>query len=51
MSLIYFALSLNAGTLAGDLFVNTLLLGVVEIPATALAFIILQKGIIGKLFL
>ena len=48
VSLIYFALSLNAGTLAGDLFINTFLLGVVEIPATAMSFIILQKGIIGK---
>ncbi len=48
MSLIYFALSLNAGTLSGDVFLNTLLLGVVEFPATFLTFVILRTGIIGQ---
>ncbi len=47
VSLIYFALSLNAGTLSGDLFVNTFLLGVIEFPVLLLNYLILQKGIIG----
>lgn len=33
VSLIYYGLAFNAGSLVGDLYLNSLLLGVVEIPA------------------
>lgn len=49
VSLIYFALSLNTGTLAGDLFLNTLLFALVDIPATLISFYVLQWGIIGEI--
>ena len=47
-SLIYFALSLNSGSLSGDVFVNTFLLGLVEIPANLINMFVLHKGILGK---
>ena len=47
-SLIYYALSLNSGSLAGDLFLNTFLLGAVEVPAALLNMILLTKGLVGE---
>ena len=36
----YYGVSLNSGTLAGDIYLNTFLLGVVEIPANILCFLL-----------
>ena len=47
-SLIYFALSLNSGSLSGDIFLNTFLLGAVEIPAGLLNMYVLQTGLLGR---
>lgn len=42
-SLMYYALSLNAGRLPGDIFLNMFLLAVVEIPANILAVPLLER--------
>jgi MFS transporter, OCT family, solute carrier family 22 (organic cation transporter), member 4/5 len=42
-SLMYYALSLNAGRLPGDVFLNMFLLSVVEIPANMLAVPLLER--------
>lgn len=39
----YYALSLNAGRLPGDIFLNMFLLAAVEIPANLLAVPLLDK--------
>ena len=39
----YYGLALNTGTLAGDIYLNTFLMGAVEIPANIIAIIILNK--------
>ena len=48
-SLIYFALSLNAGSLSGDIFLNTFLLGAVEVPETLFNVYVLHSGLLGEL--
>ena len=47
-SLMYYALSLNSGSLAGDLFLNTFLLGLVEIPANIFCALGLQWRYLGR---
>ena len=46
--MIYYVLSLNAGTLAGDVFLNTALLGLVEIPSGILCFIAMKSRTLGR---
>ena len=38
-NLIYYGLSLNSGALAGNVYINTFLLGAIEIPANILCFV------------
>lgn len=40
----YYGLALNAGTLAGDIYLNTFLMGAVEIPANIIALVLLSKA-------
>ena len=40
----YYALSLNAGRLPGDIFLNMFLLAVVEIPANLIALPLLERA-------
>ncbi|XP_050294234.1 organic cation transporter protein-like isoform X2 [Anthonomus grandis grandis] len=42
--LVYYGLVLNLGNLGGDLYVNSCLTGLVEVPAVALSILILIKG-------
>ncbi|KAL1509462.1 hypothetical protein ABEB36_004191 [Hypothenemus hampei] len=42
--LVYYGLVLNLGNLGGDLYINSVLMGVVEVPAVALSILILVKG-------
>jgi len=39
----FYALSLNAGRLPGDVFINMFLLSVVEIPACFIAAVLLER--------
>jgi len=43
ITLVYFGLSLSAGELAGDRYVNNFISGVVEIPAYTLSFFIIRR--------
>jgi len=43
ISLVYYGLTLSAGELAGDRYINIFLSGVVEIPAYLVFFFMLQK--------
>jgi len=43
VTLVYYGLSLSAGQLAGDLYVNNFISGLVEIPAYTSAFFAMQK--------
>lgn len=43
MSLVYYGLSLNAGALAGDIFVNNALNGVFEIVSDILAILTMDR--------
>ncbi|EEZ98159.1 organic cation transporter protein isoform X1 [Tribolium castaneum] len=42
--LVYYGLVLNLGNIGGDLYINSILSGSVEIPAVALSILILLKG-------
>jgi len=42
-SLVYYGLSLSAGQLAGNFYVNNFIGGFVEIPANTSAFFVSQK--------
>ena len=42
-SLVYYGLTLSAGQLAGNLYVNNFISGFVEIPAYTSAFIVTQR--------
>ncbi|CAG9773021.1 unnamed protein product [Ceutorhynchus assimilis] len=42
--LVYYGLVLNLGNMGGDLYVNSVLIGLVEVPAVALSILILIKG-------
>ncbi|KAJ3665869.1 hypothetical protein Zmor_001334 [Zophobas morio] len=42
--LVYYGLVLNLGNIGGDLYINSVLSGAVEIPAVALSIVILLKG-------
>ena len=42
-SLMFYGLSLNSGRLAGDVFLNTFLLSVVEVPANLLCLFLLDR--------
>jgi hypothetical protein len=42
--LVYYGLVLNLGNIGGDLYINSILSGAVEIPAVALSILILLKG-------
>ena len=48
INLIFFALSLNAGNLVGDLFLNASLLGLVDVPANVLCFILMNVQLLGR---
>ena len=47
-SFIYYALSLNARSLSGNVFINFFLLSAVEIPANIAAFLCLRAKILGR---
>jgi hypothetical protein len=44
----YWAMSFNSGTLSGNIYLNTLLLGVVEIPAIIVAYFTLNWPPLGR---
>jgi len=48
VSLIFFALSLGAGNLAGDIFLNSFLMSMVEVPCNLLAMCAIQIPDIGR---
>ena len=43
ITLVYYGLSLSAGELAGNRYINNFLSGVVEIPAYTISFFILGR--------
>jgi len=43
VTLVYYGLSLSAGQLAGNMYVNNFISGFVEIPAYTSAFFVSQK--------
>jgi len=43
VTLIYYGLSLSAGQLAGNFYVNNFIIGLVEIPAFTSCFFAMQK--------
>jgi len=45
ITLVYYGLSLSAGELAGDRYINNFLSGVVEIPAYTISFFILGRRV------
>jgi len=47
-SLIYYALALNTGTLYGNIYLNTFLSGLVEIPAYILAIWMMERKFLGR---
>lgn len=47
-SLMYFALSLNTGSLVGDVFVNTVISGAVEVPANILCILCMNWKKLGR---
>ena len=47
-SLIYYALSLNTGTLYGNIYVNTFFSGLVEVPAYILAIFMMDMAMFGR---
>ncbi|XP_023932923.1 organic cation transporter protein-like [Lingula anatina] len=44
VSMVYFGLSLNSGKIGGDVFVNFLIIGLVEFPAYSVCFVIDRLG-------
>ena len=48
VSFIYYALSLNANTLIGDIFLNFFFLSAVEIPANLIALLGLRSRLFGR---
>lgn len=44
----YYTLALNAGSLAGDLYLNVALMGVVEIPAIVLLVVLNNSRAVGR---
>ena len=48
MNLLYYALSLNAESLAGDVYLNTFLLGAVEIPANLITLVLMDMKLFGR---
>jgi len=44
ITLVYYGLSLSAGELAGNRYVNNFLMGLVEIPAYIISFFILGRS-------
>ena len=47
-SLVYYALSLNSGNLAGGVFLNTFLMGLIEVPANLLVILFLEWPAMGR---
>jgi OCT family organic cation transporter-like MFS transporter 4/5 len=47
-SLSYYGLSLNAGSLGGDFYLNTFLNGAVEIPADLLGLFMMEVRCFGR---
>lgn len=43
MSMVYYGLSLNSGSLAGDFYLNFFLTGLVEFPAYTLCLVLLDR--------
>ena len=48
IGLTYYGLSLNAGSLAGNIYLNSFLLGLVEIPAVLLCVVIINRRPLGR---
>ncbi len=48
MSLVYNALTFNVGTLAGNIYINTTLLGLVEIPGLLLSLLTARWPPLGR---
>ena len=46
--MMYYALSLNAGSLSGNIFLNTALLGLVEVPAIFLGAVLVTWKYTGR---
>ncbi len=47
-TVIYFAISLNSQSLAGDVFLNTLILGAIEIPSNLICILLIDIPWIGR---
>ena len=47
-ALTYFALSLNSGSLAGDVFLNTFVMGVIETPANIISLFCMNMSLFGR---
>jgi len=47
-NLMYFALLLNVGTFAGDIYINTILSGALEIPARIVAIFLVDSRLLGR---
>ncbi len=50
VNLLYYGLSLNTGTLAGNVFTNTFLLGLVEVPGNLICLVCLGIPVLGRKF-
>ena len=48
VNLLYYGLSLNTGTLAGNVFTNTFLLGLVEVPGNVICLVCLGIPALGR---
>ena len=48
MSVVYHALAFNTGTLAGNIYLNTTLLGLVEIPGLLLTLVTVRSVRFGR---
>ena len=47
-SFVYFGLSLNTGTLSGNIYVNTALSGLLEIPAKLITIVLIESKTLGR---
>ena len=47
-SLTYYALSLNAGSLHGNIYLNVFLYGAVEVPATVIVYFMMDSKVLGR---
>jgi OCT family organic cation transporter-like MFS transporter 4/5 len=48
--MMYYGLSLNTGSLPGNIFVNTLISGAVEVPALIVGILLMSWSVTGRRF-